>query len=158
MTAERSDHTATLLPDGKVLVVGGITKGVKSILASAEVYDPSTGRWTLVGKLAKGRAFHTATLLPNGTVLVAGGMAVGAKVISTAELYDPATKLWTTTGAMRNARGVPTATLLANGEVLVTGGYVGLYPSGNAVASAEIYNPITGAWKVAGACPKMVGF
>ena len=63
-------HTATLLPNGKVLVAGGRNGGY---LASAELYDPATGTWTN-DRLAQHRAhWHTATLLPNGKVLVAGG-------------------------------------------------------------------------------------
>ena len=65
-----TDHTATLLPIGKVLVAGG-SNG--SDLSSAELYDPASGTWTATGSLGTARSFHTATLLPNGKVLVAGG-------------------------------------------------------------------------------------
>ena len=65
-------HTATLLPNGKVLVAGGV--GINElVLASAELYDPASGTWTATGSLGTAREFHTATLLPNGNVLVAGG-------------------------------------------------------------------------------------
>ena len=68
----RDRHTATLLPNGKVLVVGG-QEGPISILSSAELYDPGTGRWSSTGNLRTARASHTATLLSNGKVLIAGG-------------------------------------------------------------------------------------
>ena len=64
-------HTATLLPNGKVLVAGGYLEAAS--LASAELYDPATGTWSATGSLATGARNHTATLLPNGKVLVAGG-------------------------------------------------------------------------------------
>ena len=67
-----ADHTATLLPNGKVLVAGGCIMAVDD-LSSAELYDPATGTWTATGSLGTARYGHTATLLPNGKVLVAGG-------------------------------------------------------------------------------------
>ena len=70
MASARAYHTATLLPNGKVLVVGGMY--VNGFLATAELYDPVTGAWTPTGSLSQAHAFHTATLLPNGKVLVAG--------------------------------------------------------------------------------------
>ena len=71
LATARADHTATLLPNGKVLVAGGYCSG--GYLASAELYDPASGTWTATGSLATARIRHTATLLPNGKVLVAGG-------------------------------------------------------------------------------------
>src|SRR5213592_4367321 len=91
----RHFHTATLLPNGKVLVAGGGNNNV-TFLSSAELYDPATGLWTATGSLGAVRAFHTATLLPSGKVLVAGG-GNGVGYLSSAELYDPATGLWTAT-------------------------------------------------------------
>ena len=77
--------TATLLPNGKVLVAGGSGDGV---LASAELYDPATGKWTATGRLNAGHERHTATLLPNGDVLVAAGYGNPLNEVDTAELYD----------------------------------------------------------------------
>ena len=68
----RYDHTATLLPSGKVLVAGGQNNGRH--LSSAELYDPASGTWTATGSLGTARHAHTATLLPSGKVLVAGGI------------------------------------------------------------------------------------
>ncbi len=149
----REYHTATLLPNGLVLVAGGRGGFNGSILASAELYDPATATWKLTGKLAVARENHTATLLPNGQVLVAGGMgnaAVGeANVLDSAELYDPVSGTWTVTGRLGNGRVLQTATLLPDGRVLVCAGlkasnFVG--PS----ATAELYDPASGTWSGAG--------
>src|SRR6266436_503421 len=80
-------HTATLLPNGKVLVAGG--SGITGILANAELYNPASGTWTATGSLNTARWEHTATLLPNGKVLVAGGRDSSFIVSSSPELYDP---------------------------------------------------------------------
>src|SRR6266436_6398683 len=90
-------HTATLLPNGKVLVAGGYD-GV-NYLSSAELYDPATGTWTATGSLGAARAAHTATLLPNGMVLVAGGDDSSFNRLASAELYAPASGSWSVTGA-----------------------------------------------------------
>jgi len=98
MALGRSDHTATLLLDGTVLVVGGSTgpcDGACQLSDSAELYNPVSRTFSLVpGTLAVARALHTATLLGDGTVLVAGGSSVGycCNDLASAELYDPATR------------------------------------------------------------------
>jgi N-acetylneuraminic acid mutarotase len=117
-------HTATLLPDGKILVVGGYTRInlADELVSTAELFDPVTAAWSPAGTLSTPRASHTATLLPDGRVLVMGGeSALGTENKST-ELYDPATKTWTTSGDMITARDVFTASLLSNKKVLVVGG------------------------------------
>ncbi len=81
----RISHTATLLPNGKVLATGGQDNN-SGALASAELYDPASGTWTATGSLATARYFHTATLLPNGKVLVAGGLG-DFDFLASAELY-----------------------------------------------------------------------
>ena len=74
MNVQRQHHTATLLPDGKVLIVGGAVDDIDSVpTATAELYDPSTGSFSFTGSLAEARAVHTATLLTTGKVLIAGG-------------------------------------------------------------------------------------
>jgi hypothetical protein len=67
----RDFHTATLLPDGRVLVAGGF--GTSDVLSSAQLYDPAAGMWTTTGSLGSARRLHTATLLSSGKVLVSGG-------------------------------------------------------------------------------------
>jgi uncharacterized delta-60 repeat protein len=157
MPTPRQFHTATLLPDGKVLVAGGTgsnnTTGSNSALASAELYDPSNGSWTATGSMVTPRMFHTATLLPDGKVLVAGGTGnnVTGKPLASAELYDPKSGSWTATGSMPTPRMFHTATLLRDGKVLVAGG------SGNnsaslkpPLASAALYDPGNGSWTATG--------
>src|SRR5262249_34352338 len=70
MKTSRQSHTASLLPNGKVLIAGGV---VGTSISSAELYDPATGTWAFTGSMTTNRSLHTATLLPNGKVLVAGG-------------------------------------------------------------------------------------
>jgi WD40 repeat protein len=128
-------HTATLLPNGKVLVAGGAGSDT-----SAELYDLASGTWTTTGSPKNARIYHTATLLPNGKVLVVGGADAG--ILATAELYDPATGAWTLTGPLNTARYIHRATLLANGKVLVTGGQG---TTGSALASSELYWAVLGS-------------
>ena len=142
----RYSHTATLLPDGKVLAVGGFDD--THAVATAERYDPATKTWSAAGAMATPRYLHTATLLPNGKVLVSGGISVSTAV-PTNELYDPATNTWTAAGPMIAPRFFHTATLLADGKVLVSGGVNDA--SGKAtVASAELYDPSSNSWSVVG--------
>ena len=126
MNHDRYRHTATLLPDGTVLVAGG--GGFSQ--NTSEIYDPQTKLWTDASNMNHTRSGHTATLLPNGTVLVAGGNDQ-----NTSEIYDPQTKLWVDASNMNHTRYRHTATLLPNGTVLVAGG------GGNGQNTSEIYNP-----------------
>jgi WD40 repeat protein len=142
----RAGHSATLLPNGKVLVVGGFNGTVR--LTSSELFSPSTGTWAATGSLTTLRTTHTATLLSNGKVLAAGGHVSASGSTATCELYDPATGTWTTTGTMATARGNHTATLLLNGKVLVAGGFN--RNTGSAVFTAELYDPVTGTWTATG--------
>ncbi|MBN1207421.1 MAG: hypothetical protein JXB05_21265, partial [Myxococcaceae bacterium] len=147
LATARYEHTATLLPSGKVLVTGGWGPGDISSLASAEEYDPATGEWSPTGALATTRVSHTATLLPSGKVLVTGGLGPDYGPLASAEEYDPATGEWSPTGALTTARASHTATLLPSGKILVTGGND---PKRRPV-SAEVYDPATGVWSPTGA-------
>jgi N-acetylneuraminic acid mutarotase len=97
MASARRDHTATLLPNGKVLVAGGETTGVV-YLSSAALYDPETDTWSAAPAMARASSLHTATVLANGKVLVVGGY--NGAYLKSAELYDPATNTWSAAGAM----------------------------------------------------------
>jgi uncharacterized protein YjdB len=141
LSTQRSLHTATLLPNGKVLVAGGQLGGFTATpnTTSAELYDPVAGTWSPTGSLSTARSSHTATLLPNGMVLVAGGGAIQ----DSAELYNPTTGTWSPTGSLSTGVSGHTATLLPNGMVLVAGGTV-------AGPITELYNPATGTWALTG--------
>ena len=115
------NHTATLLPNGKVLVAGGYN-GSGLVFASAELYDPASGTWTATGDLLTVRGLHTATLLPNGQVLVTGGFDGSGVSSTSAELYDPASGTWMATCSLVTSRGRHTATLLPNDKVLIAAG------------------------------------
>jgi hypothetical protein len=118
----RSDHTATLMPNGEVLAAAGFNDGGE--ISSAEIYNPATGLWTATGNLSKLRGGHTATLLPGQKVLIAGGFIFGYESDSSgsAALYDPATGTWMNTGGLVTRREAHTATLLGDGTVLIAGG------------------------------------
>jgi hypothetical protein len=153
MTAGRVGHTATLLANGKVLITGGSSDGVQ-LLASAELYDPSTRTFALTGSMITPREDHSATLMADGRVLIAGGISgstvvdgVGSVIpIFTAEIYDPSTGAFTATGDLISSAGAvwdyfpgDVATLLPDGRVLVA-----------AANNAEIYDPHIGTFTITG--------
>jgi WD40 repeat protein len=150
MAVARTGGTATLLPDGDVLVAGGGTN-------KADLYDPSTGTFAPTATMSVARTNATATLLPSGDVLVAGGVDGRGRQVAGAELYDPSTGTFKTTGSMHTPRSGHTATLLPDGKVLVAGGGCnrgrGFCNAGSFLdnlTSAELYNPKTGTWSVTG--------
>jgi hypothetical protein len=140
MLEPRSGQCATLLPDGKVLIAGGMRRN-QDFYKSAELYDPATGKFQPTGDMAERRVGHAAVLLRSGKVLVAGGWT-GQGGTDSAELYDPATGRFTTIAKMTARRGRPGATLLANGDVLITGGVDHDGPGGR-LASAEVFRAAT---------------
>ncbi|MFH0899038.1 MAG: kelch repeat-containing protein [Pseudomonadota bacterium] len=142
LTNERGSHTATLLPNGRVLVAGGNNNS--SYLTGAELFDPVQNSWRAVDSMNDARWDHTATLLSNGKVLVVGGNGIGG-FLSSAELYDPAADVWTSAQPMARTRGYHAATLLPNGKVLVAGG-CSIHNDLVALSSAELFDPMTNTW------------
>jgi hypothetical protein len=145
MSGRRAAHTATLLPNGKVLIAGGFV-GNGSPLSSTEVFDPASNTFSASGNLTVARSGHTAIALRNGKVLIAGGY--NGDYLDTAELYDSVAGRFTSAGRMTMARNGHVATLLNNGKVLLAGG-VGT--GWTFLADAELYDPNTNAFTATGA-------
>jgi N-acetylneuraminic acid mutarotase len=138
LTTDRYAHTASLLADGRVLVVGGDDETGWSPLASAEIYSPGSNSWSLAaGSLKTARYYHTAATLADGRVLVMEGVGADGTLLTDAELYQPATQIWSDAGSLSTYREGFTATRLVDGRVLVAGGY-----NANPLpAQCEIYSP-----------------
>lgn len=146
----RAAHSATLLPNGKVLIAAGFRKGPNGYSQlysnTAELYDPSTGKFAYTGSLHIARCGQTATLLPGGDVLITGGNN-DTPGLASAELYNSGTGAWTRLPDMLTARQGHRAVLLTNGKVLIVGG------SNKPDLYAELYNPATRRFERAGASP-----
>ncbi len=138
LNEQRSQHTATHLLNGKVLVTGGFAAVTR---VSAEIYDPVTDTWNLTKQsMSTARVRHTGTLLQNGKVLIAGGVNH-----STAELYDPDTDTWSQAGIMSIPRSDHIAVRLLDGTVLVAGGTF-INDGQSITKTAEIYDPNKNRW------------
>jgi hypothetical protein len=144
MHAQRAGATATLLPNGKVLIAGGNDAAGNS-LSTAEIYDPAANSFFATGDLNVPRGHAIATLLRTGKVLIAGGNAAGDDdELASAEIYDPATARFVRTGAMNRPRSYFTAAVLKDGRVLLAGGLSGgQYPYHRVEATADLYDPET---------------
>ena len=138
----RSMHTATLLPNGKILLVGGSLEP-DDFVADEELFDPATGSSSWTAPLHTKRHGHTATLLPDGRVLVVGGYSLPQQWIDDAEVYDPATDTWIVLPTLFPHGVSHTATLMKDGRVLVVGGCIG---SGVCTEKVEIFNPKSNTW------------
>ena len=147
MSVARSMATATLLPDGKVLVAGGYDDA-KGELDSAEFYDPASNDWSTTGSLGAARDSATATALKDGEVLVAGGDGGAGAALASAELYQPDSGTWHAAASMTGARQTAAAALLKDGTVLVSGGDDARL--GNPLDTTERYDPGTDTWTSGG--------
>lgn len=150
MSVGRYGHTATVLPDGQVLIAGGDTGEIE---ATAELYDPTSGVFHAVGGMIEPeRVYAAAAQLADGRVLVTGGFASDS-LSSSAELFDPSSQTFSVVGPMAIGRAEHTATTLADGRVLVVGG-ARLSSSGaldgDANPTAELFDPATGAFGAVG--------
>lgn len=151
MVTYHSSHTATLLPNGEVLVAGGFALPVNGN-AMVERYDPAKNSWRAAAPMFTPRVGHTATLLRDGQVLVAGGSPDARNTgLASAERYDPLSDRWLPASAMNTTRVGHTATLLPDGRVLVVGGTTLAGGVGQYLASAELYDPATNRWTATGA-------
>lgn len=140
MLEPRSGHTATLLLDGRVIIVGGMRRN-QDFYRSAELFDPVAGKFKTAGEMGLARVGHAAVLLQSGKVLIVGGW-IGHGCTDSAEIFDPSTGKFTSVAKMISKRGGPSATLLENGDVLIAGGADrGDTPGG--IASAEIFHSAT---------------
>lgn len=138
----RQGHSATLLEDGRVLVVGG-RQPEGSGIGAAELYDPASETWAPAGQLTVARHGHTATAVAGGRVLVAGGKAAAYDVprpLDSVEVFDPATTRWSPAPPLLQGRTGHSATRLASGMVLFAGGE----NQDGSLASSELYDPVTG--------------
>lgn len=161
MSFARGTHTATLLQDSRLLIAGGDDGSgrLEAITDTAEIYDPSTGRWEPAEPLGRQRTQHTALLLHDGRVLLVGGAGVlqagiqeqqlERPLIET-DLFDPASESWSYAGEISTPRDYVAAALLSDGSVLIAGGDDGSGTETSILASAEVFDPATGQWSSAG--------
>jgi hypothetical protein len=146
LVAARSNQTATVLNDGRVLIAGGQTNGGASNVA--EIFDPATNTTRATGgTMSVARANHAAVLLQDGRVLLVGGEnSTGA--LASAEIYDPKSDVFTPVGSMSSARRYLTATVINDETVVILGGED---INGNANASIESFQVSTGEFVLASA-------
>ncbi len=143
MAQPRYGHTATLLEDGRVVMVGG---RANTILRGAEIYDPRSDIWSQASRLVNAKAHHTAVRIGDGLVMVIGGITLtpdGETATASTEIYDAFSGRWAAASNMEVARASHAGVAFPDGRVLVTGG---IGSDDDALASAEMYGPSTGLW------------
>ena len=161
MSFARGTHTTTLLEDGRLLVAGGDDGSgrLEAITDTAELYDPSTGRWEPAEVLGRQRTQHAAALLNDGRVLLAGGAGVLQAGIQEqqlerplveTDLFDPTSETWSFAGEISIPRDHVAGALLSDGSVLIAGGNDGKGTDTSVLSSAEVFDPATGQWSSAG--------
>lgn len=157
MSTPRVDTADALLEDGRILFAGGTTNGQGADPIRGEVFDPATNLFSPTQAMVQARSSASATTLVDGRVLIAGGSfanSAGGVAMSTAEVFDPRSGSFAPTGTMRDPRIGPLAVRLADGRVLVVGGTLTEAGGTNEdLASAEVYDPVSGAWSNVGPMP-----
>jgi hypothetical protein len=148
LTTPRSAAGAALLPDGRVLIVGGFNGSTR--LDTAEIFNPQTGTFSSagIGTMSTGRGNPVAVTLQDGRVLVAGGCSGGACTPqASAEVFNPQTNSFSTAGigSMGTPRTAAAGARLPDGRVVIAGGY-----NGDELATAEIFDPQTNTFSSAG--------
>jgi len=145
-------YGGALLPNGSYLIVGGLNdkEGRYNCPNASEVFNQRTQKWTWTSRRAN-TAQGGTVLLPNGNALAAGG-CTGSRYddVNTAQLYNRSTNVWTATTSMSVNRLYPSLTVLFSGQVLAAGGQNGGYGYGGCNSSAELYDPPSGKWLLAG--------
>ncbi len=132
----RKQHTATVLPDGRVLVVGGLG-GDAQVVRAAEVWDPGSRSFAVDGSSVNELNGHTAAMLADGRVLLIGKVSAGD---TRAEVFDPRSGAFSPAGSPIDPRSFHTATQLPDGRILVIGGFGG----GETLTRAELLDPSIG--------------
>lgn len=156
LAAERREHTATRLPDGRVLIAGGVRTNVDSTTywESSEYYHPDSGSFSLGPNMSWTRRGHSATALPDGRVLIAGGLGLidadgdsattpVEQTLLVALLFDPEAESFGTPTPMNAQRAYHTATLLDDGTVLIAGGLFGTATA----SSTEVFDPTANSFR-----------
>jgi hypothetical protein len=142
----RAGHTATLLQDGRVMVVSGDSV----TWDTTEIYDPATGLWSDGGWLNAGRSAQAAALLSTGQVLIAGGLDLNGAIIAASETGDAANALWTFAPDMFDARQYHGLLALNNGRALVIGGQKVQGHQYVDIPRCELFDPVAGTWSHTG--------
>jgi Kelch motif len=145
MHTARIGFTATVLRDGRVLVVGGVGTAMND-LTSVEIFDPRTGRWSLLPALPQSRFSQSASLLPNGRVLEVGGI-VNHTIARSTLIFDPIRDDFVPGPPTRFLHALQGALSLRDGRILIAGGYGG---------GPEAYDPRSNSWRSAGATPARI--
>lgn len=158
MHVGRCRHSAILLPDGRVLVVGG-DGGTKAAQwwSSAEVYDPNTGVWSVVGRMNSQRTLFAIQPLPGGKFLAPAGASNGTVPRDSADIYDPVADTFTATPSLNLSRYGFASAVLPDGEIIVEGGTT---QDSQPTTTVELYDPAANVWRfthpVAGQAPDLV--
>lgn len=142
----RSMHIAELLPDGRVILIGGRSKGVSEwpiVHSRVEIFDPVTQEWTVTGELVDERQLPAVIVFSDGKVLVAGGTDSSINPYNRAEIWNPQTGQWTSAGKMKKRREIPQGIDLDDGRGLVAGGISKLFKH---MTNVEAYDPVTDEW------------